>query len=151
MEKSSHKKTVKIIALVCIVIVAAVIAGYYLIPVSVLPTKYSKIECRQVRYNGTTYQSDEGFPTEEQSAKIEEILKGYKMKHTTEAVTVDEDFELYIALICYDENGAVVDSRGISLGSDKTAKVRSRPFIDSYSRIENGDELYSELIGILGF
>ena len=147
------RKTGKIIALVVIILIASVAAWYYLLPVQVLPKKYSGMSCHYVRINGQMYEPKDGFPTDEQVSKIEEILKKYTMKHTTKPFADDGLYgfeKLYMVFSFTDERGYITDSRGINIDKDMTASTRVRPFLDSLAVIDDGETLYKEVMEVLG-
>ncbi len=154
MEKIERKRGIrKIIVSVCLILAAAVIAGYYLIPLRVLPEKYSIMECRYININGQKYDPKDGFPTEDQISRIEEILKKYKMKHTTRSFADDGIYgheKLYMVFTFMDEKGVIIDSRGINVDKDMLASTRVRPFLDSLAVIENGETMYKEVMAVLG-
>ena len=154
MENDNKKQNIKkIIVIACVIVIAAVIAWYYLIPVPVLPKDYSTMQCRYIRVGGQMYETKDGFPTDEQITRIEEILKRYSMKHTTKTFSDDGRYgfeKLYMVFAFMDENGVIHDSRGINIDGDMVASTRVRPFIDSLAIIENGDVLYKEVMEILG-
>lgn len=154
MGSTERKKGIrKIIVLICLILAAAVIAGYYLIPISVLPKKYSSIQCRYINIDGQKYDPKDGFPTDDQISKMEEILKKYRMKHTTRAFVDDGSYgyeKLYMVFTFVDEKGVIIDSRGINVDKDMLATSRVRPFLDSLAVIQNGDVLYKEIMAVLG-
>ena len=121
--------------------------------VQVLPKKYSGMNCHYVRINGQMYEPKDGFPTDEQVSKIEEILKKYTMKHTTKPFADDGLYgfeKLYMVFSFTDERGYITDSRGINIDKDMTASTRVRPFLDSLAVIDDGETLYKEVMEVLG-
>ena len=146
------KKQIKIVIILLAVILIAFIAGYFLIPVSVLPVKYSKAECVYITIDGKEYRPESGYPSQEQVSQIENTLKNYKMHHTTESFSAAGTIspQIYIVLKFKDNKNVITDTRGISVFSDNTVKTRVRPFLDYYCKIDNGETLIRELNEILG-
>lgn len=155
MENNDKKKRSLVRTVVLVILVAAVAAAavWWLVPVSLFPKEYSKVTFHYIMIDGTKYdKTDDGWPSEEQLAQIESILKPLKMTHTREAVDYSEvvEYKLYIPFSFENEKGVIFRSGCIAIFPDLSAKSRILPFVDSYTHIENGAAIYQQIMEVLG-
>ena len=146
-KKSPAKKI--ILAIILIAAFSAVI--WWNIPVPLLPKDYREMTIAYVMIGDKTYKPEDGWPTEEQMAKIEEILRPCTMRRTYEAIDFNEVYKLYMPLKIVDKDGFTKGSV-LMIRSDMSAKSRALPliFFDLYTHIDNGAEIYQQIMDILG-
>lgn len=153
MSNRSNKKKLARCVIALLAVVAVIVAGFFIIPVSVLPAKYDQMECFYISIDGKVYRPEDGYPSEEQVQKIEKVLKQYTMNHTASPFTSEANSnpQIYIVMKFKDSKGVITDSKGIRIYSDGTANTRSKPFYDLVCKINNGKALSREIKEILQY
>jgi len=153
MSNRSNKKKLAGWVIALLTVVAVTVAGFFIIPVSVLPAKYDQMECFYISIDGKVYRPEDGYPSEEQVQKIENVLKQYTMNYTASSFASEANStpQIYIVMRFKDSKDVITESRGIRIYSDGTAKTRSKPFYDLVCKINNGEDLSKEIKEILQY
>ena len=154
MENGEKEKRslVRTIVLVILVIAVAAAVVWKILPVSLFPKEYSNIKFSYIMIDGVRYQVEDGWPSEEQLAQLESVLKPLKMTRTfesEESISLN-DIVLYIPFSFYNEKNVHFHTGSIMICSDMSARSRTLPFLDLFTHIDNGAKIYQDIMYILG-
>ena len=142
------KKYTKYILLAALVVLVAVIAVWYAVPVPFVSKEVTSADMRNARLGSGEHVEI----SDQQCEQIFEVLKNYKYRHTTEGVESTDTLsaKLYIPISFKNEKGVIIDSTGIAFYPDGSAKAMQALPFSSWNRIDNDDQLYKEVMSILG-
>jgi len=142
------KKYTKYILLAALVVLVAVIAVWYAVPVPFVSKEVTSADMRNARLGSGEHVEI----SDQQCEQIFEVLKNYKYRHTTEALESTDTLsaKLYLPISFMNDKGVIIDSTAIAFYPDGTAKaLQALPFT-TWNRIKNDNQLYKEVMSILG-
>ena len=151
MDNNEKKSPLRKIILAVVIIAVAAAVLWWVIPVSLFPKEYSEMTIGYVRIDGVTYEPRDGWPSEEQLAQIESILKPLKMT-CAGGYDIEEAYNcrLYIPFYFKNEKGVIFHSGCLIINQELKARSRIPVPFDINTNIENGDGIYQQIMDVLG-